>query len=119
MLRGIAFAGNDVVLRRFAVDVKIDGPAGFGIDEIDLDLAVAAILPRISGVVRQQILVTDGGANVRYNFGNITLEARLVELASSELGEGLHLVIGLQEIQAVGGAGHDVAGIEIRIELLA
>src|SRR5271169_2769852 len=115
----VAIASHNHVLHVFALLVVDLQRVAFAVGEFDLDLAKAAVLFGVAGVIREDVLVADGMGDVGEHLGERGLEAGKVRLSAGQVGKGVHLVVGLQVSHApvvaatdnVDGSPRTLAGV--------
>src|SRR5881394_2232468 len=118
MFRGVAFAGEDLVFHIFALLVANLQRTAIRSNDIDFELTVSTVEFGVGGTVRNGVLVADVLADIAESVDHIACEPRLIVAAAGQLGEGLHLVIGLQPIDAAHAqTGHAMGGSSTTMSL--
>src|SRR6266849_7883949 len=92
MLRRISLASDDVVFGWLTVHIQLNGSSA-SIYQFNFDLAIASILLGIGGVVREQVLIANGVADVGHHFRELPFKTREVGLAPGNRGIGLHFIV--------------------------
>src|SRR5258708_32526401 len=90
---------DDLILDRLAV---LDNPqrlVGLRVHQFHFDLAELAVMRRIRGMVGDRILVAKRILDGAVDGGEFAVKTREERLPTGVLGESLHFVVGLQEVE--------------------
>src|SRR5271165_5940417 len=95
VLGGVAIARDDLVLDVLVLLVLDFQRLVIGADQLHLQLAIAAVLLGVGGLIGDGVLVANRAANLTEDFRKLARKSGDVTLPARHLGEVMHLVIGL------------------------